>query len=372
MSIVGASLTPFRLPMHWPLETARGVTRVREGLLVELREGGGLRGFGEAMPLPGFGLESLEEAHAALAAALPMLLGLEAEDLDANLAQAARATLRAPSASAALDSALHDLAARSRNVSVSELLAPCSREPVAVSALLAAKTPREVAQVARQAADAGYRTLKLKIAATSIDRDVARVERMRDIVGDDCALRLDANGGWEEASARDALRRLAPSLPEFVEQPVSAQAIECLARVRSDSPVPVAADEALCHEGGAKAVLAHRAADLLILKPAALGGLRAARDLAGEARRAGLRVVVTGFLDSAIGDAGALQLAAALRSPDHAAGLGGQKLFSDDLATIPEPQEGMRALPQAPGLGVEPDPLRLARLASGPAQVFAS
>ena len=53
MSIVRASLTPFRRPMQWPLETARGVTRVREGLLVELRGRGELRGYGEAMPLPG-------------------------------------------------------------------------------------------------------------------------------------------------------------------------------------------------------------------------------------------------------------------------------------------------------------------------------
>ncbi|NRA06848.1 MAG: o-succinylbenzoate synthase [Myxococcales bacterium] len=372
MSIVRASLTPFRLPMQWPLETARGVTRVREGLLVELRGRGELRGYGEAMPLPGFGLESLAESRAALAAALPALLGLDAKDLETNLALAERATGRAPSARAALDSAFHDLAARSRNISVCELLAPCSREPVAVSALLAAKTPREVASAARQAADAGYRTLKLKIAATSVDRDVARVERMRDALGDDCALRLDANGGWEEATAREALRRLAPSLPEFVEQPVAARAIESLARLRSDSPVPVAADEALCHAGGAPAVLAHHAADLLILKPAALGGLRAAQRLADEARRAGVHVVVTGFLDSAIGDAAALQLAAALRSSEHAAGLGGQQLFADDLATIAEPQEGLRALPEAPGLGVEPDPLRLERLASGPAQIFAA
>ena len=182
MSIVRASLTPFRLPMQWPLETARGVTRVREGLLVELRGRGELRGYGEAMPLPGFGLESLAESRAALAAALPALLGLDAKDLETNLALAERATGRAPSARAALDSAFHDLAARSRNISVCELLAPCSREPVAVSALLAAKTPREVASAARQAADAGSRTLHLKIAATSVDRADARIDEVADEV----------------------------------------------------------------------------------------------------------------------------------------------------------------------------------------------
>ena len=85
MSIVRASLTPFRLPMQWPLETARGVTRVREGLLVELRGRGELRGYGEAMPLPGFGLESLAESRAALASALPALLGLDAEDLEIDV-----------------------------------------------------------------------------------------------------------------------------------------------------------------------------------------------------------------------------------------------------------------------------------------------
>ena len=109
---------------------------------------------------------------------------------------------------------------------------------------------------------------------------------------------------------------------------------------------------------------------LMILKPAALGGFRATRSIAERAHAAGLGVVVTGFLDSAIGDAAALQLAAALSSTQHAAGLGSQYLFADDLAKSPVPEGGMRTLPSEPGLGVAPDPQQLARLATGPARVF--
>ena len=372
MSIVCASLTPFSLPLRWPLETARGVTRLREGLLVEIRSATGLRGYGEAMPLPGFCLESLESARVALSKALPALVGREADDLESNLALADGLTTSAISARGALDSALHDLAARARNLSVADLLAPGSDRAVAVRALLAAKTPREVAAVGRHAVDAGFQTVKLKIGATSIDRDLARVTRLREAVGEACAVRVDANGGWEEAAAAGALRDLAPARPEFVEQPVAATAIESLARLRADSPVPVAADESLCQPGGPQTLLDLGAADLLILKPAALGGLRAAQRLAERAQDAGIGVVVTGFLDSAIGDAAALQLAATLHSEKHAAGLGSQQLFADDLVENSAAEGGTRALPAEPGLGIVPDARRLARLATGPTRAFES
>lgn len=370
MSIVAATLTPFALPLRLPLETARGITRQRQGLLVELRTAAGLRGYGEAMPLPGFALEDLATSRNTLSDVLPALLGRDADDLDGNLARVEARTASAPSARAALDGALHDLAARGRNLSVAELLAPGSSQPVPVSALLAAKTPREVASVARRAVEAGFRCVKLKIAATTIDRDLARVTRLRETVGEDCALRLDANAGWDEVTAAEALRALAPTRPEFVEQPVSATAIDALARLRADSPVPVAADESVCQPGGVRALIEREAADLLILKPAALGGLRPTLRLAERARRAGLGVVVTGFLDSAIGDGTALQLAAALPSSPRAAGLGSQQLFAEDLAQGEQPKDGMRALPEEPGLGVEPDPVRLARLTTGPSRVF--
>jgi len=371
VDICSATTTPFRLPLRLPLATAHGVTRIRQGALLCLRDRGGAKGYGETMPLPGFGLESLRAAQTALMWAAQALCQEAPQCLSEALVIAARCTPHTPGARAALETALHDLEARLRGVRLTTLLGGPRRNQVEVGALLAAKTPREVGEAAKQAVRQGFRTLKIKVAATSVDRDLARVSGARDAVGGDVALRLDANGGWDEATAHEALSRLAAAAPEYVEQPVAAADLDAMARLRASSPIPIAADEAAATPASARAVIAHRAADLLIVKPAVLGGPRRALTLAREARQVGIDSVVTGFLDSAIGDAAALHVAATLGGSARAAGLGTQALFLADLASGVAPTSGMRALPGAPGLGSVPDPARLARLASGQARRFA-
>jgi L-alanine-DL-glutamate epimerase-like enolase superfamily enzyme len=125
-------------------------------------------------------------------------------------------------------------------------------------------------------------------------------------------------------------------------------------------------------EAHAQAILERKAADLLIVKPAALGGLRPAQHIAERALAAGVGVVVTGMLDSALGTAAALHLAAALPDPLRAAGLAADALFETDLAPLPRVVAGRRGVPEGPGLGIAPRPKRLARLARGPARELSS
>jgi o-succinylbenzoate synthase len=351
--------------MQMPLETAHGTTWNREGVLLCIRDRSGAAGYGETMPLPGFGLESLETARSTLEGVADALVGEPTGDWLNALALAHRLTLSAPGARAAAETALLDLESRIRGVAFAELLGGSKRTEVSVGALLAARTPREVRNAARHAVSRGFRTLKLKIAVTTVDRDVARVQALRDAVGGDIALRLDANAGWDEDTARAALARLEGEKPEFVEQPVASNDVDALVRLRAGSKVPIAADESAATGPGAAAVIERHAADLLILKPATLGGPRAALAIARRAASAGLGAVVTGFLDSAIGDAAALQVAAALDAPAGAAGLGTQNFFVTDLAPTTPPLEGTRILPEGPGLGSAPDDQQLAGLQNG-------
>jgi o-succinylbenzoate synthase len=352
--------------MQMPLETAHGTVWYRDGVLLCLEDSCGARGYGETMPLPGFGLEVLDTAASALQHIAGVLTAVDAGGLEDMLDAVRQQTRSAPGAHAAAETALLDLSARLEGRELASLLGGARRRNIEVGALLAARTPREVRTAAKRAVRGGFRTLKLKIAATTVDRDVARVHAARDAVGSDIALRLDANAGWDEATARTALERLESEQPEFVEQPVAATALAAMARLRASSPVPIAADESAASGAGAQAVIDRRAADLLILKPAALGGPRAAAALALRARAVGIESVVTNFLDSAVGDAAALQVAAVLHAPTRAAGLGTQSFFDQDLAAVEAPEAGARALPDSAGLGVVPDPARLAALANGP------
>ncbi|HEY5657486.1 MAG TPA: o-succinylbenzoate synthase [Myxococcota bacterium] len=372
MKLARALLTPLRLVLRRPVVTARERLDGRDGLLLCLEAETGEIGYGEALPLAGFGLEPLERATEAVTAAVRALLTQPWPDLAAALDSAERHTSAAPSARAALDVALHDVFARAQGRSIAALLsAQRGAEPhadVPVNALIAATDVETAARHARQAVSRGFRALKLKVGCGDVEADVRRAAAVRAAAGPDVELRLDANGAWDEATAVAALERLAPLDIAFVEQPVPADALDALVRVREASPIPIAADESVRDEARARTILERKAADLLVVKPAALGGLRPASRIAARAAAAGVGVVVTGLLDSAVGLAAALHLAAALPDPRRAAGLATDALFETDLAALPRIAAGRRGLPEGPGLGVVPKPKHLARLTREPAQ----
>jgi len=363
--IVRASVTPIRLALVAPLPTARGPVSAREGAVLSLGAASGETGWGEALPLPGFGLETAREAQRALERAAAGLVGSEPADLDAALDAALALTQRAKSARAAVDAALHDLAAREAGVDAASLLRPDRRERVAVSALLRGGDANAVEASARRAVALGFETLKLKLLARELALDEERVAAAREAAGARVKLRLDANGGWKEATALEAVERLARFDVELLEQPVAPVDIAALGRVRAASPFPIAADEAVCDEDAAARLLDAGAADLFVVKPAAVGGLRAAGRIADRARRAGVGVVATSFLDSSLGIAASLHFAASLPDSPFAAGLATAALLADDLAPPLAIADGAIALPRASGLGIAPDAEALRRCATG-------
>jgi o-succinylbenzoate synthase len=353
-------LQRFRLPLRRPVATARGAIAAREGILIVLETASGLCGAGEASPLAGWPGETLAAAEAALTA-----LGRAALGRDPEALLAARGPAGAPLARAAFETARLDLVARAQGVPLARVLAggalPAS---VAANALLAAEAPEQIASCAGAARRAGFSTFKLKVGGTPLARDLERVAALREAAGGAAQVRLDANGAWSEAEAEAALAALARFAPEYVEEPV--RGVEALARLRARSPVPLALDESAACAGALERALRLAAADVLVLKPALLGGPRAARDLALRARAAGLAVVPASFLDSALGVAAALQLAASLPEPRRACGLATGALFAFDLAALPV-AGGALALPRGAGLGIAPEPAALARAAGGPA-----
>ena len=370
MSGLRLSWRPVRLPLGSAHRSAlpgdAGDLRVREGLV--LAAGDGTRtGWGEALPLPLPGEPTPSE-----------LSGLLAEGAAALLEEPRRAP---PALRCALESALLDLQGQARGVPIAALIA--SREPPQPGASLPvngvidaeAGAPAEVARAGRALADAGFGTLKLKVGAAGLAVDVARVEALRRACPD-ARLRLDANGAWGEPLARLAVQRLARHDIELIEQPLPAGDVRAMGRLREISSIPIAADEALWEESRAARVLAEGAADVLVLKPAVLGGVMRAARLADRARCRGVGCVVTTTVDSSLGTALSLQLAAAVES-DAAAHGGGARVrahglatglaLGEDLVSDPLlPEGGRMALPAAPGLGVTPDPAAIERCATGP------
>ena len=205
------------------------------------------------------------------------------------------------------------------------------RQQVAVNCTVPAVGPDQAADIVRRS---GCRTAKVKVAepGQNLSEDLARVAAVRDALGPDGQVRVDANGGWDVDTAIDAiaaLDRAARGL-EYVEQPCAS--VEDLARVRRRVGVLIAADESIRRADDPLRVKTLEAADIAVLKVQPLGGVRACLDIAEQI---GLPVVVSSAVDTSIGLAAGLALAAALPELPHACGLATTSLLSGDVVASP-------------------------------------
>ena len=188
-----------------------------------------------------------------------------------------------------------------------------------------------------RAAASGCSTAKIKVAepGQSAAEDEARVEAVRDALGASGRVRIDANGAWTVAEALRRLRSLARYGLEYAEQPCrSVEELRelRLALARAGVEVPIAADESIRRSGDPERVAALEAADVAVLKVQPLGGVRACLQLA---ERLGMPVVVSSALETSVGIAAGVALAAALPELPYACGLNTVSLLDADVALDP-------------------------------------
>lgn len=347
-----------------PFETSYGDVRERATLVVTLRDKDGLRGRGEAAPLEPYDGVSLERAERALRAHAGVLGALAGPPVASDeqerwlrgaLDECARADAL-PQALAAIDVALWELVARSRERPLWELLAElvCPDAPgpvgvpasVPVSATVAALDRAGASALASEAARAGYPCLKVKVGAGD---DAGRLAAVRAAAGPDIALRLDANGAWQVEEAIAVIRALAPAGLEVVEEPVHGTSE--LREVRERVEVRIAADESANAPGALEG-----AVDAVCLKLGASGGITPLLGLAARARGFGCEVYLGSTLEGPVGIAAAVHAAAALAAggPVPPCGLATLELFTG-LGELLPVADGEIAVPQGAGLGVAED-----------------
>jgi o-succinylbenzoate synthase len=209
---------------------------------------------------------------------------------------------------------------------------PFVRHRVPVNATVPAVPPHDVANVL--AAFPGCHTVKVKVAQTgqSPTDDQARLGAVRDIVGPTGRIRIDVNGAWDLDTARRLLPlydRAAGGL-EYAEQPCAS--VQDLAALRRRVDVPIAADESIRRSDDPLRVAKLGAADVAVLKVQPLGGVRACLRIAEDI---GLPIVVSSALETSVGIAAGVALAAALPELPYACGLATAALLGRDVVDRP-------------------------------------
>lgn len=367
MRITRVAIIAVRLPLVEPFVIAYGTFPDVPTVLVRLETDEGLVGWGEGTPdafVTGETFGGVAETLREIASAV---LGRDPRDRSGAMRAVEARITGAPSACAALDIALHDLAGRAAGVPVWALLGGRAREAATISRVVSMKAPEAMAEDARRHVADGFRTVKLKVGqAEDLPLDVARVAAVRAAVGPGVAIKIDVNQGWRTpGTAIRAIRQLVPFDPAYVEQPVDQRDLEGLAEVRRACGVPIMADEAIHGAHDALRAVGLRACDLMNIKLMKCGGLLGALAINAIAETAGIGCQVGTMVESAVASAAGLHLALALHNVQTVE-MGGPLMLASDLAPLRDSYHRDRVtVPDGPGLGLAPDEGAVARYAVG-------
>jgi O-succinylbenzoate synthase len=346
MRLEEVELVHVRLPYVRPFVTARGTSTHKECVLVRVRTAGGVTGWGEcaAEAAPTYAPEFVDGAWLVLRDHLvPRLLsGRSLTEVRGH-----------HMARAALEMALLDTELVTAGIPLAcHLGATRDRVPAGVVVELGDE-PGATARTARERVAEGYRRIKIKVAP---GKDLAHAAAVRAEIGRAVPLWADANGSYTLDDV-DTLRALDVDL---LEQPLRAGDLLDHARLAHLLDTPVCLDESIDSVDTAALALHVRAADVVCLKPARVGGLRAAIDIHDRCMDANVPVWCGGMLETGIGRAANVALAALpgfVLPGDLSAS---NRYFAEDLTDPFElDRDGCLVVPTSPGLGVEVDERRI-------------
>lgn len=361
MKITHIETIPVRVPKNpqRAIRSSLGYTEASTFVLVKIFTDEGIIGLGEVSCDPVWSGEDYVTAiHYIRDIFAPLLIGEDPTHIERLTAKLDHRIKGNPFTKSAIEIALWDILGKAVGLPVYRLLGGPVREFVPTKFSVSGAEPEKAAEIAAWAVSVGFKAMKVKVGIDP-DSDIARVRAVREAIGPDIRLGVDANGGWSPLVAVQTIRRLYDFNIFFVEQPVPPLDVSWLADVRRNVQVPIMADESVFNLQDAMAVVRAGAADVLSVYIGKSGGIGPARKIAAVAEAAGLTCTVGSNLEMGIASAAMIHLAMA--TP----GIGAEEFpcdiispfyYEDDLLTEPLPIKPGKARPiEKPGLGVELD-----------------
>ncbi|MBA4536368.1 dipeptide epimerase [Bacillus aquiflavi] len=301
--------------LHSPFVTAVRRVEAIETITVHIETESGLKGVGAASPtwqITGDSIASIKEAI--LQPIKSELLGQPLSSLEALLTKVKTACKGNYSAKAAVDIALYDLFSKRRNLPLYEMLGGY-RNCISTDMTLSIDQEEKMTMKAMELIKDGYDALKIKIGG-KFEEDLSRIRSLRQAVGSEITLRIDANQHWEPKEAVRFIQKLEEEnlKIEFIEQPVAADDFEGLAYVTQHVTTPIMADESLFSAKDALKLVNMQACDLFNIKLMKTGGIREAIVIADIAEAAGISCMIGSMMESPISVAAAIHLACGHRN----------------------------------------------------------
>ncbi len=351
-----------RVPLTQPARWSGGTRMAAPAVLLTLETDEGLTGYGEAVGPTLAPLQTILELEFK-----PLLIGADPLRTELALHRLEELTVNwagfGAYAISAAEMALLDLKGKVLGTPLVNLLGGLYRDSVEWMGYVFIDEPHANAELARRYLSEGYLTLKVKV-GRDIDQDARRLKAIRETVGTEMKIRVDANMAWSRSTARRAIAALEPYGLQYVEQPLPWTDIDGMAELSRSVDVPIAADESCTGVREAARLIEAGACEVLILYVSEAGGLTRAQQIVRMAESAGVACVLGTWAELGVGTAAGAHLIAASRNFPFANDTH-YPLQSDDILTRMLPfQDGRLVLPAGPGLGVEVDPARVERYAN--------
>ena len=367
MKITAIETVPVRIGVDrrvGEVEEAKGFRFSSEILLIRVRTDGDVDGVGESNGSPDWSGETCRGAQALIEQHLaPRLIGEDPRRIRHCLKKLEK-TFANPFAKAGIEMALFDILGKSTGAPLYQVLGGAVRSfEVPQRFPLFPVGPTASAAVAAGRVAEGYSTIKLKVGHDPLAFDLERVQRVRDVVGPDVRLTVDANGGWSVQEAIRASAAMADYGVDFVEQPVHRLDLDGLARVRRRTRLPIMADESVFTAQDALTCIRKGAADIISVYPGKNGGILNTIAVTQLAAAAGVHCSMGSNLEWDIASAAMAHVTVALPNivvERYAADIIGpafhtEHAIDESLVT----RGGYVTVPQGSGLGVTVDPTKM-------------
>ncbi len=365
MKITNIECIPVRVPIRpeVAIRAKGGGHFISPFLLIKVHTDEDLYGLGEVSCTPRWsGEDQVTAAHFIRTILEPALSGQDPRDIEQLTARMRAALAGHAFTKAALEMALWDILGKSVGLPVYRLLGGPVREFIPTKWSISGVEPERAAGIARWAMEQGFQTVKVKVGIDPA-QDIARVRAVREVIGPDVRLGVDANGAWTPGNAVKMIHRLAEFGIYFAEQPVPPGDETWLADVRRQVSDPILADESVYTPQDALAIVKAHAADALSVYVGKSAGVGPARKIAAIAESALLGCTVGSNLELGVGTAAMIHLAMAtpgITAGEYPCDIIGPLYYTDEILTEPLRLAGGKAMAiDRPGLGVELDDAKI-------------
>lgn len=340
------------IPLKEPFVISLGPIHQVQNVIVIMRTKDGCAGYGECSPYMSINGESVDTCFIVGQYFAKVLKDKNALDIAACMEMMDRTIYANTSIKSAFDMALHDIAAQHSGVPVYQLLGGENNKVLETDMTVSIGDPEKMKSDAIRFRDQGFPAIKVKL-GESLEKDVERIGAIRDGIGYDLPLRIDANQGWQTAAnAIAVLKALAPFHIEHCEEPISRYRFMDLHKVSLASPIPIMADESCGDDHDAERLIQLKACQMFNIKLGKSSGFYKGLKIAELGAKAGMHMQVGGFMESRLGMTASAHLALA-NDHIHHCDFDTPLMFTEDpvIGGIQYLDKGVIKVPDVPGLG---------------------